>query len=91
MEQQLCRWLLISLDRVASDELRITQEQIGDLLGVRRAGISEAARRLQGANAIQYTRGHIAVSDRRMLEARACECYAIVKRAYERLASPAPG
>lgn len=90
VEQQLCRWLLLSLDRAASGELAITHEQISDMLGVRRASVTTAARRLQDAGAIRYTRGHITVSDRRRLEGRACECYELIRREYQRLASLAP-
>jgi CRP-like cAMP-binding protein len=87
VEQQLCRWLLVSLDRVASGELSITQEQISDMLGVRRASVTAAARRLQAAGAIQYTRGHITVSKRGKLMEHVCECYEVVRREYERLAA----
>ena len=85
LEQQLCRWLLLSLDRIDGDELVITQELIANMLGVRREGVTEAAGRLQKAGLIHYSRGHMTVLDRRKLEARACECYAAVKREYERL------
>ena len=85
LEQQLCRWVLSCLDRLPSNELTMTQELIADMLGVRREGVTEAARRLQDAGLIHYSRGHIAVLDRPRLEARACECYAVVKRQYDRL------
>jgi CRP-like cAMP-binding protein len=85
LEQQLCRWLLLSLDRLASNELRMTQELIANMLGVRREGVTEAAGNLQAAGLIRYSRGRIAVVDRPQVEARVCECYAVVKREYERL------
>ncbi|HJS37488.1 MAG TPA: Crp/Fnr family transcriptional regulator [Burkholderiales bacterium] len=85
VEQQLCRWLLLSLDRLASNELRMTQELIANMLGVRREGVTEAAGRLQDAGLIRYQRGQIAVLDRPGLERRVCECYAVVKRECDRL------
>src|ERR1700752_3035355 len=85
LDQQLCRWLLLSLDRLPSDELVMTQELIANMLGVRREGVTEAAGQLQEAGLIQYRRGHITVVDRKGLEQRACECYAVVKREYDRL------
>ena len=85
VDQQLCRWLLLMLDRLASDEVRMTQELIANMLGVRREGVTEAAGRLQTDGLIEYSRGRIRVLDRRRLEARVCECYAVVKREYERL------
>ena len=85
LEQQLCRWLLSSLDRVSSNELTMTQELIAEMLGVRREGVTEAAGKLQKAGLIRYSRGHIAVIDRPHLEAQACECYRVVKREYARL------
>jgi CRP-like cAMP-binding protein len=85
LEQQFCRWLLICLDRLPSRELIMTQELIGNMLGVRREGITEAAGHLQDAGLIEYHRGHINVLDRSGLEARACECYAVVKRETDRL------
>jgi CRP-like cAMP-binding protein len=85
LDQQLCRWLLLSLDRLPSDELVMTQELIANMLGVRREGVTEAAVQLQQAGLIQYRRGHIAVLDRKGLEQRACECYAVVKKEYGRL------
>jgi CRP-like cAMP-binding protein len=85
LEQQLCRWLLSSLDRLPSNEVTMTQERIADMLGVRREGVTEAAGKLQKAGLINYARGHISVLDRPRLEAQACECYAVVKREYERL------
>ncbi len=87
VEQQLCRWLLLSLDRIESSEVSMTQELISNMLGVRRVGITDAAKRLQQHGLISYRRGHITVSDRRKLEARACECYAVVKTEVERLLS----
>jgi CRP-like cAMP-binding protein len=85
VDQQLCRWLLLSLDRLRGDELVMTQELIANMLGVRREGVTEAAGRLQTAGLINYSRGHITVLDRVGLEARACECYAVVKRESDRL------
>ena len=85
LDQQLCRWLLLSLDRLQGPELLMTQELIANMLGVRREGVTESARKLQGAGLIHYSRGHITVLDRPGLEARACECYAVVKREYDRL------
>jgi len=85
LDQQLCRWLLLSLDRLPSDELVMTQELIANMLGVRREGVTEAAGQLQQAGLIQYRRGHITVLDRKRLEQRACECYAVVKNEYDRL------
>ena len=85
LDQQLCRWLLLSLDRLNGSELVMTQELISVNLGVRREGVTEAALRLQEAGVIRYARGHIKVLDRPALEARACECYAVVKREYDRL------
>jgi len=85
VEQQLCRWLLLSLDRLPSNELVMTQELIANMLGVRREGVTEAAGKLQNAGVISYARGHIEVLNRRKLEARVCECYATVKKEYDRL------
>jgi len=85
LDKQLCRWLLLSLDRLPSNELFMTQELIANMLGVRREGVTEAAGNLQRAGLIAYNRGHITVIDRRGLEARVCECYAVVKREYDRL------
>lgn len=85
LEQQLCRWLLLSLDRLSSSELNMTQELIANMLGVRREGVTEAAGVLQRAGLIQYSRGHISVLDRPKLEQRVCECYAVVKREMDRL------
>jgi CRP-like cAMP-binding protein len=87
VEQQLCRWLLVTLDRVASGQLVMTQELIARMLGVRREGITEAAGRLQQAGFIRYRRGHISVLERSGLETRACECYAVVKKEFVRLLS----
>jgi CRP-like cAMP-binding protein len=85
LEQRLCRWILSSLDRLPSGELKITQGLIADMLGVRRESITEAAGKLQKAGLIHYSRGHIAVVDRPQLEGHVCECYAAVKREYDRL------
>jgi CRP-like cAMP-binding protein len=85
VDQQLCRWLLLSLDRLPSNELTMTQELIANMLGVRREGVTEAAGELQRAGLIHYKRGKITVIDRPGLEARVCECYAVVKREFDRL------
>ena len=85
LDQQLCRWLLLSLDRLQGNELVMTQELIANMLGVRREGVTEAAGHLQKAGLIQYSRGHIKVLDRAKLEKRVCECYAVVKKEYDRL------
>ena len=85
VEQQLCRWLASTLDRLTSNELTITQELIAGMLGVRREGITEAAGNLQRAGLISYRRGHITVLDRSGLESRACECYNVVKKEFHRL------
>jgi CRP-like cAMP-binding protein len=85
VDQQLCRWLLLSLDRLPDNELVMTQELIANMLGVRREGVTEAARRLQADGLISYSRGRITVIDRDHLEARVCECYAVVKKEYDRL------
>ena len=85
IEQQLCRWLLLNLDRLPSQELTITQELIAGMLGVRREGITEAAGNLQRAGLISYRRGHITAIDRSGLESRACECYQVVKIEFQRL------
>jgi CRP-like cAMP-binding protein len=85
VEQQLCRWLLLSLDRLPSNELTMTQELIANMLGVRREGVTEAAGKLQAAGLIEYSRGKITVLDRPKLEARVCECYAVVKQESDRL------
>lgn len=85
LDQQLCRWLLLSLDRLPSNQLVMTQELIANMLGVRREGVTEAAGRLQLAGMIKYSRGRITVIDRPALEARTCECYAVVKRESDRL------
>ena len=83
--QQLCRWLLLTLDRLPSNELIMTQELVANVLGVRREGVTEAAGHLQDAGCIRYRRGHIAVLDRSGLEARSCECYQVVKTEFDRL------
>ncbi len=88
LDQQLCRWLLLSLDRLDTLELLMTQELIANMLGVRREGVTEAAGRLQQAGLIRYRRGHIAVLDRGGLEQRSCECYGVVKKEYDRLLPP---
>jgi CRP-like cAMP-binding protein len=85
LDQQLCRWLLLSLDRLKSNEIVMTQELIANMLGVRREGVTEAAIKLQRAGLIRYSRGHIVVLDREALEKRTCECYSVVKKEYERL------
>ena len=85
VDQQLCRWLLLSLDRLASNELVMTQELIANMLGVRREGVTDAAGKLQKLGAIRYSRGHITVLDRPKLEQRCCECYSVVKRESDRL------
>jgi CRP-like cAMP-binding protein len=85
LDQQLCRWLLLSLDRLPSNKLVMTQELIANMLGVRREGVTEAAGNLQKAGLIEYNRGHITVLDRAGLEARVCECYAVVKKEFGRL------
>jgi CRP-like cAMP-binding protein len=87
---QLCRWLLQHLDRQVGDELRITQERIAGLLGVRRESVTSAALQLQQEGLIHYSRGHIRVLDRRGLERHSCECYGVVERAYERLRNCSP-
>jgi CRP-like cAMP-binding protein len=85
LDQQLCRWLLLSLDRLQGNELVMTQELIANMLGVRREGVTESALKLQHAGLIRYARGRINVLDRAGLEGRACECYAVVKKEYDRL------
>src|ERR1044071_617707 len=85
LDQQLCRWLLLSLDRLVGNDLVMTQELIANMLGVRREGVTEAAGNLQAAGLIKYSRGHITVVDRPGLEARTCECYAVVKKEFDRL------
>jgi CRP-like cAMP-binding protein len=87
VEQQLCRWLLLTLDRVSTRELVMTQELVASMLGVRREGVTEAAGKLQRAGFISYRRGHIAVLDRNGLQTRACECYGVVKKELDRLMS----
>ncbi|HET6598401.1 MAG TPA: Crp/Fnr family transcriptional regulator [Burkholderiaceae bacterium] len=85
VDQQLCRWLLLSLDRLPANQLVMTQELIANMLGVRREGVTEAAGKLQADGVIEYSRGKITVLDREHLEARVCECYAVVKKEYDRL------
>ena len=85
LDQQLCRWLLLSLDRLQGMELVMTQELIANMLGVRREGVTEAALYLQQAELIRYVRGHITVLDPAGLLARSCECYSVVKKEYDRL------
>ena len=87
VEQQLCRWLLLTLDRLGRNELTMTQELISNMLGVRREGVTEAAGRLQGHGYISYRRGHITVLDRDGLEKGVCECYGVVKKEFARLLS----
>jgi CRP-like cAMP-binding protein len=91
VHQQLCRWLLLNLDRLPSNELTMTQELIAGMLGVRREGVTEAAGELQEKAVIQYSRGRITVLDRAALEASVCECYAVVKKEYDRLLPRKPG
>ncbi|QDQ81115.1 Crp/Fnr family transcriptional regulator [Paraburkholderia megapolitana] len=85
IDQQLCRWLLLSIDRLPSNELKMTQELIANMLGVRRPGVTEAAMKLQDAGLIRYSYGHIELLDRPGLERRVCECYGVVKREFDRL------
>jgi len=85
LEQQLCRWLLLSLDRLPTNELTMTQELIANMLGVRREGVTEAAGHLQAAGLIHYSRGHITLLDRPKLEKQVCECYGVVRREMDRL------
>ena len=85
VDQQLCRWLLLSLDRLPSNKLSMTQELIANMLGVRREGVTEAAGKLQAAGLIHYSRGQITVLDRPLLEGRCCECYEVVKKEFDRL------
>jgi CRP-like cAMP-binding protein len=85
VDQQLCRWLLLSLDRLSSNELLMTQELIANMLGVRREGVTEAAGKLQDAGLIRYHRGRITVLDRLGIEARTCECYEVVRKEFDRL------
>ena len=87
LEQQLCRWLLLTLDRLPTQELIMTQELVAGMLGVRREGVTEAAGNLQRAGLISYRRGHISVLDRKGLEAQTCECYGVVKKEMNRLLS----
>ncbi|MEQ1580717.1 MAG: Crp/Fnr family transcriptional regulator [Steroidobacteraceae bacterium] len=90
LEQQLCRWLLLNLDRREGNEMVITQERIASMLGVRRSGVTEGALKLQQAGLIRYSRGRIAILDRPGLEARSCECYSVVRLAYQRLRVDSP-
>jgi len=85
LDQRLCRWLLLSHDRLGKNELAMTQELIANLLGVRREGVTEAAGKLRKAGLISYQRGHLEILDRKGLEARSCECYRVVRREYDRL------
>ncbi|MEX2241788.1 MAG: Crp/Fnr family transcriptional regulator [Burkholderiales bacterium] len=87
VEQQLCRWLLVTLDRIPSGQIVMTQELVASMLGVRREGITDAAGRLQEAGVIRYRRGHITVLERAGLETRVCECYAVVRKEFGRLLS----
>ena len=88
VDQQLCRWLLLSLDRLSSDTLTMTQELMANMLGVRREGVTVAAGKLQALGVIKYSRGRITVLDRPKLESLSCECYAVVKKETDRLRSP---
>ncbi len=88
IDQQLCRWLLLSLDRLSDNQLTMTQGLIANMLGVRREGVTEAAGRLMRLNAIEYSRGHISVLDRPLLERLSCECYAVVRRETDRILPP---
>lgn len=88
LDQQLCRWLLLSLDRLHGSELVMTQELIANMLGVRREGVTESALKLQEAGLIRYSRGRISILNRDALEKRTCECYAVVKSEYDRLLPP---
>jgi CRP-like cAMP-binding protein len=90
LDQQLCRWLLLSLDRLDGDQLVMTQELISNMLGVRREGVTDAALKLQKAGVIAYARGRITVLDRAKLEGLSCECYAVVKKEYDRLLPAQP-
>jgi len=90
LDQQFCRWLLLSFDRLPSSELVMTQELIANMLGVRREGVTEAAGNVQRAGLIEYHRGRITLLDRPGLEARTCECYAVVKKEFDRLLPPVP-
>ena len=90
VEQQLCRWLLLSLDRLPGNELTMTQELIANMLGVRREGVTAAAGKLQDAGIIRYQRGRVTVIDRAKLESRVCECYGVVKREFDRLLPRTP-
>lgn len=90
LDQQLCRWLLLSLDRLKGSELVMTQELIANMLGVRREGVTESALKLQSSGLIRYSRGRIKVLDRDGLEQRTCECYAVVKKEYDRLLPATP-
>lgn len=90
VDQQLCRWLLLSLDRLPANKLIVTQEQIANMLGVRREGVTEAAGKLQSAGLIKYSRGRITVLDRPGLEALVCECYGVVKKEFDRLLPDTP-
>ena len=91
VHQQLCRWLLLSLDRLPSNTLTMTQELIANMLGVRREGVTEAAGKLQSLGVIRYSRGQIVVLDREKLEQLSCECYAVVKKESDRLLAPREG
>jgi CRP-like cAMP-binding protein len=90
VDQQLCRWLLLSIDRLTADKLTMTQELIANMLGVRREGVTESAGKLRDAGIISYSRGHIQVLDRPRLEKRVCECYGVVKAEFDRLLSDIP-
>ncbi len=87
VNQQLCRWLLLSMDRLSGNDLTMTQELIANMLGVQRGGVTESAGKLRDAGIIEYSRGHIRILDRERLEGRACECYSVVKKEFDRLLS----
>jgi CRP-like cAMP-binding protein len=87
VDQQLCRWLLLSLDRLQSNEILMTQQLIADMLGVSRGGVTEAAGKLQASGIINYSRGRISIVDRVALERAVCECYSVVRKEYDRLLS----
>jgi CRP-like cAMP-binding protein len=91
LDEQLCRWLLLSLDRLPANQLNMTQALIANMLGVRREGVTQAAGKLQNAGIIRYKRGEITVLDRTRLEKACCECYAVVKREFDRLLEDIPG
>jgi DNA-binding FadR family transcriptional regulator len=85
VQQRACRWLLFTHDRVGADEFLLTQEFLGQMLGVTRASVNEVAQQLQDAGAIEYTRGRVTILDRRQLESRSCECYGVIREEFDRL------